>query len=218
MSRSLCSFNGMLYKFGIPSDRFLYDILEVRCEMLSRLPVEVFWINRFPILDDHMGFPDTWKLIFEYGGRVVETDRNNGTSCFICNFKRTFFKRKKSKFLAFISCSFREDADADPIFYILDGLEDRLHPFFRVVAVQKQTVEKLHPCGEKRDFFHFFFCHISRFAAAPRVCEKNIKETSVVPDEKYRFVFGYIFFPYDSYGNTGNLQDTSKSPLDDPEG
>lgn len=58
----------------------LDDILTVSTEMLLCLFIQFFWIDWFPIFNDHVCFLDTWKLVFKDGCGIVHTDWNNRTS------------------------------------------------------------------------------------------------------------------------------------------
>lgn len=205
-----------LHKLRVPVDRFLNDILAVWGEMLPCVPVKFFWINRLSVFDDDMRFADARELVFKNRGSIVEADWYDGAACLVRNLKGTLLKREKAQFLACISRPFRENTDGDPGFYMFDSCKDCLQPFFRIIAVQEKTVKEFHPCGKKRDVFHFLFCDITRQVPASGISQQNIEKASVVADEQDRFI-RYAFFSDDSDGYAGHFQNTLKCPLYDAE-
>ena len=56
-----------------------------------------------------------------------------------------------------------------PFFDIINCLKDRLQTFSHIVSVKEETVQILHPCGKKRNLFHFFFGNITGQTPAPAV-------------------------------------------------
>ena len=152
--------------------------------MFSCLFIQFLWINRFAVFDDDMYFFDTREMCFKNVSGIVHADRNNCTSGLFCNFKCAVAEWEYGKLFALVAGSFRENADGNAIFYIINCLKDRLQTFSHIVPVKEETVQILHPGGEKRNFFHFFFRNVAGQALAAAVGQKNVKIAAVVADER----------------------------------
>ena len=78
-------------------------------------------------------------------------------------------------------------------------------------------MEIAHPCGQERDFFHFFFGNVSGTDRTAGVRKENIEVTSVVADVEYRGILWYILFSDDSDFCSGDPQDKAEYCLNDAE-
>ena len=161
-----------------------------------------------------MYFFYTWEMCFKNVSSIVHADRNDRTPGLFGNFKCTVTEWKHRKLFAIVAGSFRENADGNAIFYIINCLKDRLQTFSHIVSVKEETVQILHPCGKKRNLFHFFFGNITGQTPAPAVSKENIKITAVVADKEYRFIRN-IFFTDHGCRDTGHLKNHFKAPLND---
>ena len=93
---------------------------------------------------------------------VADRDRDDRAFCLGCNLKASFVEREHVQFIfVSVSGSFGEDTDGDAGFYFVYCCKDGLESLFDVFSVKEETVEIAHPCGQERNFFHFFFGNIA---------------------------------------------------------
>ena len=85
------------------------------------------------------------------------------------------------------------------------------------MTIQKQAVKILHPRGEQRNLLHFLLGNIAGQTLAAGVSQKNVKIASVIPDKEYRFIRHILKADHCSL-YASDPQDTTKSPLDNPQG
>ena len=98
------------------------------------------------------------------------------------------------------SCSFRENDHGKSILQILGTFVDRLHTFFNIFSVQKQTVDERHPVAETGNLTHLFFCEKSGAAGSCHVAAQDIIITAVIPNVENGGILRDIFTPvYDNF-------------------
>ena len=103
---------------------FTDNIFNVIADMAFGIFIQLIRIDRFSILNYYMGFLYSGHMFFKDLGCVVQGDRNNGASGFCGNFKGAVFKRQHAQFFAFIARAFRENADGNSVFNIVDSLQN----------------------------------------------------------------------------------------------
>ena len=156
---------------------------------------------------------------FEDIGRIADCDRNDRAFCFCSDLEASFMEWEHIELvLVSVSGSFREDTDGNSGFYFIDRCQDGFQTLFDIFSVKEKAVKVMHPCGQERDFFHFFFGNVACADRAAGIGKKNVKVASVVADIKYRCVLWHIFFSDHSNLCTGDLKDKSEYCLDDPKG
>ena len=197
---------------------FQNDLLCIFPKMSLVVFVQFFYINRFTVFHYYMTGFDLWKMCLKDFCGMIHGNGNNGTVGFAGNLKASFVEGKKfCLILCLVSGSFRKDADGNSGFDFVNGSQDGLQSLLDVLTVKEQAVEILHPVGQKRDLFHFFFCDIAGTDRAAAVGKKDIKIASVISDVKNRSVFWNIFFSNDCDPGSGNPQDKFEGSLDYPE-
>ena len=96
--------------------------MTIDSKMFSCLFIQFFWIDWFAVFDDDMYFFYTREMCFKNVSSIVHADRNDRTPGLFGNFKCTVTEWKHRKFFAIVAGSFREDADGNAIFYIINCL------------------------------------------------------------------------------------------------
>ena len=111
--------------------------------MLACLLVEIVWIDRLSIFQNYMRLLNPRKLLLEDGDGVVHGHGNDRAPGLLGNLKRAVMEGKDAEFLAVIAGSFRKDTDRDAFLYIINGSQDRLKAFLRVIPVKEKAVQPL---------------------------------------------------------------------------
>lgn len=94
---------------------------------------------------------------FEDIGRIADCDRNDRAFCFCSDLEASFMEWEHIELvLVPVSGSFREDTDGNSGFYFIDRCQDGFQTLFDIFSVKEKAVKVMHPCGQERDFFHFF--------------------------------------------------------------
>ena len=154
---------------------------------------------------------------FEDIGRIADCDRNDRAFCFCSDLEASFMEWEHIELvLVSVSGSFREDTDGNPGFYFIDCCQDGFQTLFDIFSVKEKAVKVMHPCGQERDFFHFFFGNVACADRAAGIGKKNVKVASVVADIKHWRIFWHIFFSDHCDFGAGNPEDEAKYCLDDP--
>ena len=109
-------------------------------DMAFGVLVQLIRIDRLPVFDDDMGLLDLRNVIFEDLCSVIQGDRYDRAAAFGRDLKCSVFERKHGQLFSCIPCSFGEDADRNPVFDVVDCLEDRLETFFRILPVEEKAV------------------------------------------------------------------------------
>ena len=195
------------------------DVLCIFSDVFFIFFAQFIWIDWFAVFYYNFGRCHLWKVCFENVRGVVDGDRDDRAFGFGCNLEASFMEREHIQFiLIFVSGSFREDTDGNAGFYFVYRCENGFQPLLDVFSVKEKTVEIAHPCGQERDFFHFFFGNISGADWTAGVSKENVEVTSVVSDIEYRSILWDILFSDDGDFRSGDPQDKAEYCLNDAEG
>ena len=92
------------------------------------------------------------QVLFKYLRRTCDGHRYDRASAFLRNLQASFMERQKpGQLLILITGTLRKYPYGYAGFYLLDALQDGLQSLFYVHAVQKQTIDPLHPGAQKGD-------------------------------------------------------------------
>ncbi len=161
-----------------------------------------------------MGPADPGGMIFKNMSSVVDTHRHNGTPGLLGNLKTAIMKFQES--IRFPTAGpFREDADRDACFDLIDSRQDRLHAGLDIGAIQKYTMQIFHPGIQRRNPKNLDLRHITGKTRYTDIRNENVEIAPVIANIQYRFVFGDILFTDHGHSGTRKEQDNAKSPLND---
>ena len=118
-----------------------YYVFHIISDMLFGIFFQLIGINRFPVFNYHMGFLYFRKMVFKDLGGIVHRDGNNRTSGLRGNLQGSVAERKHGQLFAPVALPFREDADGNPGFNIIDCLKDGFPTVLWVVAITEETFE-----------------------------------------------------------------------------
>ena len=184
--------------------------------MLAGLLVEILWIDRLAIFQDYVHLLDSRKLLLEDGDGVVHGHGNDRAPGLLGNLKRAVMEGKDAEFLAVIAGSFRKDTDRDAFLYIINGSQDRLKAFLRVIPVKEKTVQPLHPVPQQGILKHLLLGNISGEPLAAGISKQNVKVTSMVADKKHGLIRNILLANY-GHMHAGYFKNHLKSPLYHPQ-
>ena len=129
-------------------DRLLYDVLAIRGDSFSGLFVQLLRIDRLAVLDYDVGLLNLWNMLLEHKVSVVQADRYDGAACFFGDLEGTAVEGEHAELFPVVAGALREDTDRDSVLHVVDGRQDALKTFFRIVTVQEEAVQALHPVAE----------------------------------------------------------------------
>ena len=153
-------------------------------DMAFGVLVQLIRIDRLPIFDDDMGLLDLRDMIFEDLRSVIQGDRYDRAAAFGRDLKCSVLERKHGQLFSRIPCPFRKDADRNPVFDVVDCLEDRFESLFWSLPVEEKAVETLHPCSESEIALHLFFGNVAGQPFAPALSQQDIDVISKSLEEK----------------------------------
>ena len=83
-------------------------------------------------------------MIFKYRSGIHNSHGDNGNICFLCDLETALVEGKEG-IRGLVAGALREDADGNPVFGFLNGLQNGFQSCLDVLAIQKETVKIFHP-------------------------------------------------------------------------